>query len=64
MRIRIRLTNGLRQALVEQLQRAYASGQLRLVKRIHALLYIAAGFSISQGYRLLTISARSNRDNV
>ena len=57
MRIRIRLTNGLRQALVEQLQRAYANGQLRLVKRIHALLYIADGWSIAEVAEVLHLAA-------
>ncbi len=62
MRIRIRLTNGLRQTLVEQLQRAYANGQLRLVKRIHALLYIADGWSIAEVAEVLHLGEQTVRD--
>lgn len=64
MRIRIRLTNGLRQTLVEQLQRAYASGQLRLVKRIHALLYIVDGWSIAEVAAVLHLGEQTVRDYV
>lgn len=64
MRIRIRLTNGLRQALVEQLQQAYANGQLRLVKRIHALLYIADGWSIAEVVEVLHLGEQTVRDYV
>jgi len=42
MRIRISLKSSDHEKLVERLRQAYANGQLRLVKRIHALLYILA----------------------
>ena len=48
MDIRIRLSQGLRQAVVEQLQGAYARGQVRLVRRIHALMSIIEGKSVDE----------------
>ena len=46
MRIRISLKSSDHEKLVERLRQAYANGQLRLVKRIHALLYILDGRSV------------------
>jgi len=43
MEIRIRLTRSSRQSITERLQQAYRSGELRVVKRIHALLGIIDG---------------------
>ena len=43
MQIRIRIHNSLRKAVIERFRRAYATGSLRLVKRIHSLLYLADG---------------------
>jgi len=40
VQFRIRLSNQSRQSLVEHLEGAYQAANLRLVKRIHALLYI------------------------
>lgn len=64
MRIRIRLTDNLRQALVARLQSAYQNGQLRLVKRIHALLAIVAGQSVAEVATLLDLGEQTVRDYV
>lgn len=64
MRIRIRLSKDLRQSLVEQLERAYRAGHLRLVKRIHALLYIVDGKSVSEVKELLHLGEQTIRDYV
>ena len=44
----IRLTPFMRQQLYRRLHRAYASGSLRLVKRIHALLALAEGTAVNE----------------
>lgn len=40
MNIRINLNRSLRQTVTERLQNAYRSEQVRLVRRIHALLFV------------------------
>ena len=45
----IRLMPFMRQQLYRRLHQAYASGSLRLVKRLHALLAIADGMAVSEG---------------
>jgi hypothetical protein len=52
----IRLTPLMRQQLYRRLHQAYASGSLRLVKRIHALLAIADGRAVSEVAQMLTLS--------
>ena len=42
----LRLTPLLRQQLYRRLHQAYASGSLRLVKRLHALLAVAEGMAV------------------
>ena len=64
MRIRIRLTNSSRKSLVERLQQAYASGHLRLVKRIHALLAVVEGKSVAEVAALLHLGEQTVRDYV
>ncbi len=64
MRIRIRLTDSSRQALVARLHSAYQNGQLRLVKRIHALLAIVAGESVTAVAELLHLAEQTVRDYV
>src|SRR5437899_98966 len=44
----IRLTPFMRLQLCRRLHQAYASGSLRLVKRIHALLAIAEAMAVSE----------------
>jgi len=59
MRIRISLKSSDCEKLVERLRQAYANGQLRLVKRIHALLYILDGKSIDETAAILNLSEQS-----
>jgi len=62
MHCRIRLTNQSRQSLIEQLQHAYRVANLRLVKRIHALLYIVEGHSVAEVCDLLHLGEQTVRD--
>jgi len=64
MRIRIRLTDNLRQAMVARLQWAYEHGQLRLVKRIHALLAIVEGKAVAEVAALLHLGEQTVRDYI
>ena len=58
MTFTIRLTPFMRQQLYRRLHQAYASGSLRLVKRIHALLAIAAGTTVSEVAQMLALGAQ------
>lgn len=62
MQFRIRLSNQSRQSLVEQLEGAYQAANLRLVKRIHALLYIVDGQSVAVVSELLHLGEQTVRD--
>jgi len=62
MQIRIRLTSESRGALVERLQQAYVAAHLRLVKRIHALLWVIDGKSIAEICALLDLGEQTVRD--
>jgi len=64
MHIRIRLSSGSRQSLVEQLQQAYVGGHLRLVKRIHALLCIVDGEAVAEVGALLDLGEQTVRDYI
>ena len=64
MQIRISLNNGSQQSLVERLQQAYAGGHLRLVKRIHALLYVVDGKSVAAVSGLLHLGEQTVRDYI
>ena len=64
MRIRIRLTDSSRQAVAARLHFAYQSGQLRLVKRIHALFAIVAGESVTEVAEQLYLGEQTVRDYV
>ena len=64
MRIRIRLTDSSRQAVVARLHSAYQGNQLRLVKRIHALFAIVAGESVAEVAELLHLGEQTVRDYV
>lgn len=55
MDIRIRLRRDLRQAVIERLQQAYQSGQVRLVRRIHALLFVIEGKAIDEVATMLNL---------
>jgi hypothetical protein len=52
----------MRQQLYRRLHQAYASGSLRLVKRIHALLAIAAGTTGSEVAQMLALGEQTIRD--
>jgi transposase len=62
MSFKIHLSPNLRQALAERLRQAYTMGQLRLIKRIHALLHLAAGQSIAAVAELLNLGEQTVRD--
>ena len=64
MRIRLSLGKDTLNALFERLHRAYASGQLRLIKRIHALLYVIEGKSVAEVAEILNLSEQSVRNYV
>jgi transposase len=57
--IRLQVSNSLLTKLYEHLQRAYAMGQLRLVKRIHALLYLIGGKDVAEVARILKLSPQT-----
>jgi len=64
MDMRIRLSQGLRQAVVERLQGAYVSGQVRLVRRIHALLSVIEGKPVEEVAAMLDLGEQTVRDYV
>jgi len=59
MNIRLSLRKGEWEALLKRLQQAYARGELRLIKRIHALLYLIEGKSVSEVVDLLKLSLQT-----
>ena len=59
MRIRISLSDNGMEKLLEHLHQAYSKGQLRLVKRIHALLHILDGKSADKVATILGLSTKS-----
>jgi transposase len=58
----LRLTPLLRQQLYHRLQQAYASGALRVVKRLHGLLAIAEGLSVHDVAQMLGLGEQTVRD--
>lgn len=62
MQFKIRLSNGMRQQLSSRLQQAYTRGSLKLIKRIHALLYITDDKSVSDVASILGLGAQTIRD--
>ena len=56
------LTPFMRQQLYRRLHQAYASGSLRLVKRIHALLAIAEGMTVSEVAQMLAVGEQTVRE--
>ena len=62
MPIKIRLSNQTRQQLYNRLQQAYSRGPLRLIKRIHALLYLAEDKSVAQVSSILGLGEQTIRD--
>jgi transposase len=64
MNIRISLNRSLRQTVTERLQDAYRGGQVRLVRRIHALLCVIEGKPVDEVAALLNLGAQTIRDYV
>jgi len=62
--IRIQVNNQILKSLYERLQQAYALGQLRLVKRIHVLLYVIDGKDASEVAEILNLSVQTVRNYV
>ena len=62
MTFTIRLTPFMRQQLYCRLHQAYASGSLRLIKRIHALFAIADGTAVSEVAHMLALGEQTVRD--
>jgi DNA-binding NarL/FixJ family response regulator len=58
----IRLTPAMRQQLDGRLQHAYASGSLRLVKRIPVLLAVADGLPVSEVAHRMALGEQTVRD--
>jgi Winged helix-turn helix len=58
----IQLTRFMRQQLYRRLHQAYASGSLRLVKRIHALLALAEGTAGHAVAQMLALGEQTVRD--
>ena len=58
----LRLTPLLRQQLYRRLQQAYASGSLRVVKRLHALLAVAEGMTVHDVAQMLGLGEQTIRD--
>src|SRR5918999_6297572 len=51
-----------RKQLYRRLQQAYASGSLKLIKRIHVLLALAQGQSVSDVAEMLSLGEQTVRD--
>ena len=56
---RLQVNNRILAKLYDRLQQAYAMGQLRLVKRIHALLYIIDGKDVAEVATILGLSLQT-----
>lgn len=57
--IRIQVSNQILSGLYERLQKAYVMGQLRLVKRIHALLYVIENRPVAEIANMLNLSLQT-----
>lgn len=64
MSIRISLNRHLRQEVIERLHRAYECGQVRLVRRIHALMYVVEGKAVDEVASILDLGVQTVRDYV
>jgi transposase len=62
MSFTLQLSSFTRKQLYRRLQQAYASGSLKLVKRIHALLALAQGQSVSAVADMLSLGEQTVRD--
>jgi transposase len=64
MQIRISICNSLRKSVYERLRQAYATGNLRLIRRIHALLQIADGQPLTNVAEMLNLGEQTVRDYI
>jgi transposase len=64
MEFRIQVSKGVRQAVIERLQQAYAGGQVRLIRRIHALMLRIDGKEVDEVATLLDLGGQTVRDYV
>ena len=62
MAFTLHLTSFMRKQLYRRLQQAYASGSLKLVKRIHALLALAQDMSVRDVAEMLALGEQTVRD--
>lgn len=58
----LQLSSFIRKQLYRRLQQAYASGSLKLIKRIHVLLALAQGQSVSEVAEMLSLGEQTVRD--
>ena len=58
----LQLSSFTRKQLYRRLKEAYASGSLKLVKRIHALLDLAQGQSVREVAEMLSLGEQTVRD--
>ena len=59
MRIRFTLNNRTRRALWQRLHLAYQGGDIRLIRRVHCLLYLADGKAVAEVARVLNLGAQT-----
>ena len=62
MELKIRLSGSTRKEVAERLRQAYRSGQVRVIRRIHALLHLAAGQTVAEVADLLQLGEQTVRD--
>ena len=61
--MRIALTGDTRKALIAQLQVAYASHTIRVVRRVHARLLLAEGEALTDGAQFFALGEQTIRDS-
>ena len=57
--IRLQVSNQIRTGLYERLHKAYGMGQLRRVRRIHAILFILDGIEVADIANRLNLSPQT-----
>ena len=62
MGLKIHLSGSTRKEVAERLRQAYRNGQLRVVRRIHTLLHLAAGPTVAELAELLQLGEQTVRD--
>ena len=62
MSFTLQLSAFTRKQLYRRLQQAYASGSLKLIKRVHVLLALAQGQSVSDVAEMLSLGEQTVRD--